>query len=572
MPAAFRLNERYHPHLLFIITAGTFYMSLISGGFIHLDDVALISKLINDQPFSLKNILLGAGTTYYRPIIELSYRLDHLIWFDVAFGYHQTNVIHHTLNVFLVYIATLLLFKNVKADSRTVAFISTSFFAINPLLSESVCWVSGRSDIIAANFILSSFIFYMLFKNKKKSLYLFPALLFFILAMLTKEVALALPAIVLFFELFYQRSFGFTGSRRAAVITLLLLIVAGMAYLFMRGGSIGTGGMSVAVGETGLTAKSWIDNIRILFASYGFYFKKLFFPYPLNFAIHRINEPLYALAGVAGLTLVARSVFRPGIYGFFAVWIVLTLSPAVAAGILMIPWTPWAERFLYLPMAGFSMAVCYGFMSLKEKYKKRAVIPFAVIILIFWASTQHRIYLWTDELRLWEDTASKTDYGPVYHLYGKVLYNRGQDDKAIEVLEKGIAKGYTYKSYLTLADIRLSRKEYPEYEKIMMKAAVEFPKKKKTLKLLAEGYLNIAMAEKDEHEKYTLKAIDTYKKYLEPNGGDIKTNFRIAALYKSIHRQEEGAPFLQKVVELNPDSRYAATALKALKELKQNEP
>lgn len=579
-PMVFSKKYR-HPFVLLLIAFATYYGALVSVEFIQLDDYNLIKHLINNPPLSWKALFLSPNSTYYRPVLDLSFRLDYLVWADSDFGYHQTNLLLHLLNVLLVYITARLLFESYRVDVHNhnrveiqlPALLSALFFAVNPLLSESICWVSGRSDILAASFVLSSFVLYLLFKRRKKHLYLLLALIAFIPAMMTKETAVALPAVVIAFELFYQENFGLSGSRRIAVFASLLLIAAVTAYLFVKGGSIDTTKMSLAVGEKGLEVKSPLDNVRILLASYGFYFKKLFFPYPLNFAIHRINESFYATLGAVGLTAFLASGFlRRRIYGFFVAWVILTLAPSVAAGMLMLPWTPWAERFLYLPMAGFSMAAGYGFSVLHENYGRRASVCFSLILMVLLAGTEYRIYLWADEIRLWEDTASKTDYGPVYSIYGNLLYNRGDSDKAIDVLEKGLEKGYAYPVYLTLASIHQSRKEYSEYEGIMQKVADEFPTKKNTYRLFADGYLRIAAEEKEDAKKYTLKAIEAYKRYLESGKGGVKENFRIAALYKSIQMSEEAKPFLEKVIELAPGSKYAVTAGKALNELKQNEP
>ena len=561
--------------LLFIVAIGTYYNSAIYGDFIHLDDMGLILRLINTTSFDISDIFFGKLTDrYYRPFVELSYQVDRILYFDVAFGYHFTNVVFHTLNVFLVYAASLVLFKGVISDYRALALLSALYFAINPLLSESVCWVTGRSDILATNFTLSSFICYLFYKRKRRHIYLLLSGIFFIGAAMTKEVAFALPLLIVFFELVYQKKFLFAKKDRTATYLILsaFIIMISLYLLLFRGINIDTKGLELRIGQEGIVSKSIADNIRIFLASFGFYVKKLFFPYPLNLAIHKINEPLYALLGIITLSLTfVWCVIRPSIYGFFATWIMVCLSPSVAAAVLHLPWTPWAERFLYLPMVGFSMAFGLASIKFKRRYKNKAIILIALIYFLLWSGTQHRIYTRVDELRLWEDTASKTDYGPVYYQYGSALLRDGQKTKAIEQFERGIKKGYSYSSYLSLARIKLSMKDYDGYQATMNKLIEQFPAKGWLHKKFAEDFLKIAQKNEKDGPYYVKKAIYEYEKYANWNTNNIRAQFIVATLHKNNGNIEDAIPFLKRIIAIDPESRYAVTARRNLKEATESE-
>jgi len=173
-----RLNTRHYLALLFIAIFGTYYYIFVQGDFIHLDDMELMTRLLNEPSFVLKDLFFPQKVVaYYRPMIELSYQLDHFLWGDVATGWHLTNVALHGANAGLVYLVSLVLIANSTEEKEKAAFWSALLYGISPLATESVCWISGRSDLILAFFMLSSFSFYLFFKRNGSYTYLLLSLL-----------------------------------------------------------------------------------------------------------------------------------------------------------------------------------------------------------------------------------------------------------------------------------------------------------------------------------------------------------------------------------------------------------
>lgn len=577
-------EKTLYPLLLFIITVGTYYNSLIYGDFINLDDVDLMNRLLNQSSLNIKDLFLSINTVkYYRPVIELSYRLDQWISGGVPFGFHLTNIVLHTLNAYLVYILYLLLFEKVNPDNKIPAFVAASFFAVNPLLTESIAWVVGRSDIIAANFMLLSLVCYLLHKRGindgysrrgiRHFIYLAASGFFYLLSALTKEVALSLPIIVIMFEFLYLKHFRFRYNIRASIaVSIYFICITALYFMNFRGGGVDTSTANVTVATTGLSVSSPLDHIRTFFASYGFYVKKLFLPHPLNFAIHRIDKNLYAILGViVSFAFLIWGLLRTNIFSFFAAWVLASISPAVIAAVLMLPWTPWAERYLYVPVIGLSMAAGYGFALLKERKRTVAIVLSAAILAFMWASTQHRIYIWADEERLWEDTASKTDFGPVYYFYGRALQDKGKVAQAVAQFEKAISTGFSYFPYLSLANIKLYKGDVEGFEEIFRRAMRDHPKNKELYRMRAESYLQIASNESKNKDIYMSRAADSYEKYLESTDVNFMMHFRLSGIYRSLGRKKEAITHLKKVIELAPsDSRYTGRARKLLADMGNN--
>ena len=86
---------------------------------------------------------------------------------------------------------------------RGVSFLCAVLFAVHPCHVESVAWVSGRKDLLAFGFGLSSVMAYMRAQNGSGSPRLFWALSFvlFVLAVLSKVAVAVLPLFFLFLDL-----------------------------------------------------------------------------------------------------------------------------------------------------------------------------------------------------------------------------------------------------------------------------------------------------------------------------------------------------------------------------------
>jgi tetratricopeptide (TPR) repeat protein len=123
---------------------------------------------------------------YYRPLVTLSYILDYNLWKLDPRGYHATNLGFHLAICVLLY---LLLVK--VGLSSMIAALSTLVFGVHPALAENVAWVSGRTDLIAAFFVLA----YLYFdQDRERPLRRFFAFVALAGALLAKEIAvIALP-------------------------------------------------------------------------------------------------------------------------------------------------------------------------------------------------------------------------------------------------------------------------------------------------------------------------------------------------------------------------------------------
>jgi hypothetical protein len=139
--------------VIVLLAALLLFAETFSFGFMS-DDFYLVHRVRNEGFFfgwGGEN-----GDAFFRPLTALSYLTDNLLWGLNPSGYHLTNVLWHLICTVLVFLLT----KNIL--KRTDAALSAGFvFLLLACHSESVSWVSGRTDLIATAFCLGSILLFL---------------------------------------------------------------------------------------------------------------------------------------------------------------------------------------------------------------------------------------------------------------------------------------------------------------------------------------------------------------------------------------------------------------------------
>src|SRR3989441_12724641 len=154
------------------------------------DDYLLV--LGNERIRSLNSGLL---LNSYRPIRDISYAIDYALWGERAFGFHLTNLIIHAANVLLVFV----LIRRFT-ESLLTATLAALIFAVHPIQTDAVTYISGRRDLLFTFFYLLAFHSYLTYYRKRWSLqaviYFVLFFLLWALSLLSKEMAASLPILI----------------------------------------------------------------------------------------------------------------------------------------------------------------------------------------------------------------------------------------------------------------------------------------------------------------------------------------------------------------------------------------
>ena len=217
-----------------------------------------------------------------------------------------------------------------------------------------------------------------------------------------------------------------------------------VGYFVLRTLAIGHDtGVSTALkgvtgGSEGLGLIELLDKGRVAFKVYGFYFKKLLVPWPLNFAIVEISA-WYVLAGMLLAVTLLYLAWRADVPGALGLMAFCVLSPALLVVYGRMTWTPLAERYLYASTALFTPFAAWLALrlssALESTSRRRLNAALVVLLLVFFGTTAHRAWIWQDNLRLYRDTAEKSpDFLPAKTELALALLRRGKEAEARKIL------------------------------------------------------------------------------------------------------------------------------------------
>ncbi len=386
------------------------YFKSLKNGYTNYDDDVLIlnNSLIHSlSAANLKSIFTSFLNGMYHPLVTLSWAVEYFFFGIKALHYHLFNLQLHLLNIWLVYRFVMLLSNKIK-----IALIVTLFFAVHPLLSESVLWLSERKDLLCTVFMLSGLICYLKYlRSELKLRYFIFTLIFFLLSLFSKPSAIIFPLLLLVIDFYKARKID------------KKVILEKLPFFFF----------SISFGIIAIAAASSVEGINTL-SNYNFFDRIIFIPYTAIFYIFKLIVPLslsakhfypvkdgsflpltYYFATVLFVALIIfliklkahrKEMFSGMLFYIFSLAVVL---PFVPVGDSIV-----SERYAYLPCIGLFLIPAYLYDYYNDKIIVRTIklrsllhVIFFLFLVAFSISTWGRIAVWHDSLSLWTDVISK---------------------------------------------------------------------------------------------------------------------------------------------------------------------
>ena len=219
--------------ILCLLVAVSYFPAILSG-FVW-DDTVFTEEAVIREVSGLWKIWFEPGEIknegHYWPIVYSSFWLEHKLWGLAPMGYHIVNVVLHLVNCFLLW--RLMCLAVVPG-----AWFIAAVFAVHPLHVESVAWVIERKDLLSALFYLASFLVWIRFLDEPGRKRYVSALSLFTAAMLSKSIAVTLPAALLLWQLWKQRRLTMTDLGRIVPFFVIALCITAADIAFYRGREI----------------------------------------------------------------------------------------------------------------------------------------------------------------------------------------------------------------------------------------------------------------------------------------------------------------------------------------------
>ena len=447
------------------------YYKSIFNQFLNWDDEAYVVLNNDIKNFSLdsfKNYFTKPYVACYLPLTMISYNLEFYFFGLNPECYHFTNLILHLINVALVFIfiykislSTMHSTLYTQQHALNTAFIVALLFGIHPMHVESVAWISERKDLLYSLFYLTSLIFYLNYisnlnvyfqKPKTKlSIFNYPlSIIFFILSLLSKPMAISLPLILFLIDYYYKRNLNFKiatpfrsdGTPFKQLLFRYPIIIEKLPYIILSF----CFGIIVIFNQKDniekLSQFNFFDRFILLAFSSSLYLIKSIIPFKLS-AQHdfpvKIHElfPIYiyiiSFAFLFALIFfIYKTIFfkhkdqntgnRVLIFGslffFFTISIVLQILSYNDSFI--------SERYTYIPYIGLFYIIAYSILKFFESSTHFIKIIILITALLYFiilsAITFERISVWHDSKKLWTDVIMK--YPKLYLGY----FNNGVDE------------------------------------------------------------------------------------------------------------------------------------------------
>ena len=368
-------------------------------------------------PFALPNFAapLSAWIGPVRPVLYFTFWINAQLSKDDPYSYHVVNVLFHCITSGLIFLIVRRMLEWSRADRLRrdlLAGFAAAVFLLHPIQTEAVAYLAGRSEALSVMFFFAAYAVF-LYRGEPAVGWrkVAAVLLLFALALLSKEHAVALPALLLLTDYWWNPGFSVRGIRDNWKLYAPVAVgaVLGVAF-FWR---IITSAESAGFGLKDFTwYQYFFTQCRALFV----YLREFLIPANLtadwDFPVSRTILDRGAIAGLAALLALAglawryRRRFPLASFGFFAFLVLM----APTSSIVPIRDTI-AERRLYLAMPGL-LLIAVDLLA-RLKLDRKALATACLVVVCLEAAAAHaRAAVWSDPLTLWQDTARKSPNKP----------------------------------------------------------------------------------------------------------------------------------------------------------------
>lgn len=584
-----RIHKSYL--ILFVVLAVlVVFYSALSAEILSVDDEQLFTYLFNLDSWSFKGLFAGGGSGYYyRPLIGLSWYVDKYLWGPHESFMHLENILLHVANSILVFSITDKLAERYKMASTAAPLAASLIFGLHPLTTEPVNWISGRTDVLAALFILCAML--LLVKGLAKNSVLLDcgAACLFLVGTLAKETALFWFPAALFFVYCCTRendNGSSNSATRSIIVRLrpyLLLSLVPVCYFVLRHLAFRKGDGAISLAVQGATAGNYdiLNKLRITLKVFGFYIKKLVLPLPLNFATVSVSN-WYVPVGIAGLLLCCWLFYRRSVVGALLLMASCIIAPALLVPLGRMAWTPVAERYLYMPLAFVVMAlvVFVARGSVRNGAPANAVVALiALVITVSGYATYRRNLIWQHNLTLFQDCVAKSpDCAPAKNELARALQSSGRYEEAKRIfITNSVPETDKFRivSEINRANFMAADKDIDGAIAHLLRLhySNSQPLYEQYLQSLVDLYGKLQATKQDRASQrlIQLKQIELVKE-LQEHSGDPYLLYRIGQLYVSVKDMQNAATYFQLAADKAPENAfYKGPAQKLANRLRKQE-
>ena len=516
------------------------------------DDSVLLKAWPVQTPSGLRQIWFEPRTiakeAHYWPVLYTTFWLEHQLWELNPRGYHIVNLLLHLA-------VTLLLWRLMRRLGVPGAWLVAAVFAVHPTHVESAAWVIGRKDLLASLFYLASALAWLRFTENRQHRYYAVALALFVLALLSKTIAVTLPVALLIWHWWKHGRITRTDAARVAPFLLVGLAILTADWLYY--------------GSVDAVVLHYSPLERVLMAAQSLWFYALNLLWPANLAViypHfdlRATNPLAwaalfgAVAVLVGLWVARHRIGRAPLAAvlFFAV----TLTPVlgfVDYGYMQFSFV--ADRYQYLAGAGIIAlgvgAAAHAARRLPDAWRTAtralAVVPLAALGALTWQ--QAGIY--RDNITFYSHVAALNPSARLVHFsLGHEYHTQGRHDEALAAYrtEQRFARAQRPPDHARLLKVNLGLGAIAELQGRLEEAEAHY----RNSIVHPDSFRRLsAMLLKQQRGD---EALALYQSFIEANPRSARLQFEVGGILLELNRPADALRRFERALELDPYMKKA---------------
>ena len=518
-----------------------------------------------------------------RPFAFLTFSANYQISGLKVSAYHVTNILIHIATALLLYSLVRIGFKTPFFKSKLnapysselvsgVAFFAATLFVVHPIQTQAVTYIVQRFTSLATFLYVLTLLLYIksnLTQNiYRKSGFYLVSFISAVLAMLTKEIAITLPFIIIVFELMFLDG---RLTRKLTRCVLFLLTIGIIPYNILNAKNILYITANLADAVNGWAGNAKLTSIEYLLTEFRVivtYLRLLLLPVNQNFyydypASYSFFEPLVLFSFlllstivIAGIFLLRQSTKNNGLesylcrvaaFGIF--WFFITLS--VESTFFPIQ-SVIDEHRIYLPSVGFFIAVVSFvtilIMRLLPAERGKTLISFLALLMVitFAVTAYKRNNVWRYTVTLWEDVVKKSPQQAVGHVNLCAAYlNHNRLDDA----EKECSKALTLSPDFTNACYNLGLINERKNQKLQ---AAGFYRK--AIKLDSRNIdAHVALAKIYQEQGFLYNAMYEYKAANALDNNNFPAHYNLGLIYYDLGQYGNAINEYTEALRLKPE-------------------
>ena len=528
--------------------------------------------LAHDNPFIKSPLLileafrhhlfLDSFSAHYRPVQNISFILDYMLWNTNTYGFHLTNVLLHVLSGILLYFLLRKLFVMTCVSSSdkhhvgsAAAFIVALLWVVHPVHSAAVDYISGRADSLAFVFACGGWLL-VLFAREIKSRYLRLgcyglAGLSGLLSLCSREIACVWFALFLLHVFFFEKQIG----RRTKIISLgccviLLGIYAGLRQLPDRRPNANPSSEWSRPTRAVLMLRALGDYGRLMILPSNLHMERTVID-PNNYKTkeswrHSVGSEYLSILGLAVAIAMFGASLRKGagqsmrIFG--ACWFLFGYLPI--SNLIELNATS-AEHWLYLPSVGFLIFLAGCAIDLPPMYRKFAIALASVAVVGFSVRSAIRSTDWITAETFYRRTVAAGGMTTRIGVNLAQIYaNRGEYAKAEKIYRRILTLTPDYPIARTnLAEVLNQQNKKAEARALLLSVNTAVAQFRKEYPRTWIAVLNLAhLRHEEKDDQRALEILDQARM-------DYPQTWEIVSLEAEILRERKGPEAALQLVE-----------------------